>query len=75
MCDYQFGPYEVDMLRIGQDEMRKNVRWKEISYVMQGSMSVLNPVRQIVTTFEDIVDTHQGITDKKAFLEQTRDAC
>ena len=28
--------------------MRRNVRWKEISYVMQGSMSVLNPVRQIM---------------------------
>jgi peptide/nickel transport system ATP-binding protein len=71
--NYHLGPYEVDMLRIGQDEMRKNVRWKEISYVMQGSMSVLNPVRQIVATFEDIVDTHQGIPDKKIFLQQTRE--
>jgi peptide/nickel transport system ATP-binding protein len=39
---------------------------------MQGSMSVLNPVRQIVKTFEDIVETHQGIKDKKVFLEETR---
>ena len=49
--------------------MRRNVRWKEISYVMQGSMSVLNPVRKIIKTFEDIVDTHEPITDKKKFLE------
>lgn len=35
-------------------------------------MSVLNPVRQVVKTFEDIIDTHQGIPDRKAFLEQTR---
>ena len=70
---YQFGLYDVDMLHIEPDELRRNVRWKEISYVMQGSMSVLNPVRRIVTTFEDIVDTHQRITDRKMFLEQMRE--
>ncbi len=62
--------FEVDMLKISPEELRRNVRWKEISYVMQGSMSVLNPVRQIVKTFEDIVETYQGIPDKKAFREQ-----
>jgi peptide/nickel transport system ATP-binding protein len=61
------------MLHISQEELRRNVRWKEISYVMQGSMSVLNPVRKIIKTFEDIVDTHERITDKKKFLEQTRE--
>ncbi len=52
---YNFGGYEVDMLKIDPEDMRQNVRWKEISYVMQGSMSVLNPVRKIGRTFEDIV--------------------
>jgi peptide/nickel transport system ATP-binding protein len=69
---YHFDQSEVDMLAISKDEMRRNIRWKEISYVMQGSMSVLNPVRKVVKTFEDIVDTHQGIPDKKLFREQTR---
>jgi peptide/nickel transport system ATP-binding protein len=68
--DYQFESYAVDMLHISKDELRRNVRWKEISYVMQGSMSVLNPVRQIIKTFEDIVDTHDPINDKKKFLEK-----
>ena len=63
--------YKADMVTISQDELRRNVHWKEISYVMQGSMSVLNPVRKIIKTFEDIVDSHEPITDKKAFLEQT----
>ncbi len=67
---YQFGAFDVDMLRISRDDLRRNVRWKEISYVMQGSMSVLNPVRRVITTFEDIVLHHQGYTNKKAFLEQ-----
>jgi peptide/nickel transport system ATP-binding protein len=68
--DYQFESYAVDMLHISKDELRRNVRWKEISYVMQGSMSVLNPVRKIIKTFEDIVDTHDPISDKKQLLEQ-----
>ena len=70
--NYNFGKYKVDMLRVSQNELRRNIRWKEISYVMQGSMSVLNPVRKIIKTFEDIVDTHEGIPDKQKFLEQAR---
>jgi peptide/nickel transport system ATP-binding protein len=70
--NYNFGEYKIDMLKISQDELRENVRWKQISYVMQGSMSVLNPVRKVVKTFQDIVYTHTRITDKKKFLEETR---
>ena len=33
------------------------------------------PGAPVVKTFEDIVDTHQGITDKKAFLEADSRAC
>jgi peptide/nickel transport system ATP-binding protein len=70
--NYTFGERNVDMLHISQRELRRDIRWKEISYVMQGSMSVLNPVRKVIKTFQDIVDTHEHITDKKKFLEQTR---
>ncbi len=70
-ANYNFGEYKVDMLRVSQDELRRNIRWKEISYVMQGSMSVLNPVRKVIETFKDIVDSHEPIKDKKQFLEQT----
>lgn len=69
--DYQFKSLAVDMLHISKEELQRNVRWKEISYVMQGSMSVLNPVRRIINTFEDIVETHSSITDRKKFLEDT----
>lgn len=70
--NYNFGEYTVDMLKISQDELRRKVRWKELSYVMQGSMSVLNPVRKVIKTFRDIVDTHEHIKDKNEFLEKTR---
>ncbi len=70
---FNFDGFQVDMGKIDPNDMRKNVRWKEISYVMQGSMSVLNPVRKIIRTFEDIVGTHEGIPDRQRFLEETRD--
>lgn len=69
---YNFGEFEVDMRKIDPEDMRKNVRWVEISYVMQGSMSVLNPVRKIGRTFEDIVRTHRGVVEKSAFRHQMR---
>jgi peptide/nickel transport system ATP-binding protein len=34
------------------------VRWKHISYVMQGSMSVLNPVRRVRRSFVDFAFRH-----------------
>ena len=70
--NYNFGDYKADMLKISQDELRRSIRWKQISYVMQGSMSVLNPVRKVIKTFEDIVDTHEGITNRNKFLERMR---
>lgn len=70
--EYNFGNHKVDMLQVSQDDLRRDVRWKQISYVMQGSMSVLNPVRKVIETFRDIVDTHNPITDKKKFLEEMR---
>lgn len=36
------------------------VRWKHISYIMQGSMSVLNPVRRVRATFVDFAFRHIG---------------
>jgi peptide/nickel transport system ATP-binding protein len=69
--NYQFGFGEIDMLKVSQAELRENIRWKEISYVMQGSMSVLNPVRKVIKTFEDIVDSHQPIRDRRNFLAAT----
>ncbi len=36
------------------------IRWKHLSYVMQGSMSVLNPVRRVRHSFVDFAFRHVG---------------
>src|SRR5262245_27362061 len=35
------------------EEEQRDMRWKKISYIPQGSMHVLNPVRRIRDTFHD----------------------
>jgi peptide/nickel transport system ATP-binding protein len=67
---YTFNSRAADMRSITDAELRRDIRWKQISYVMQGSMSVLNPIRKIIKTFEDIIKTHEGIPDRKTFLER-----
>ena len=39
------------------------VRWKHLSYIMQGSMNVLNPVRRVRHTFVDFAFRHIGQAD------------
>ncbi|MDR1046807.1 MAG: ABC transporter ATP-binding protein [Treponema sp.] len=71
--NYRFKYGSVDMASVSSEELQKNVRWKEISYVMQGSMSVLNPVRKVIKTFEDIIGTHEGIKNRAEFLERIQE--
>ena len=47
------------------------IRWKHLSYVMQGSMSVLNPVRRVRASFVDFAHRHIGGT-MPAFLDGVR---
>ena len=42
------------------DELAK-VRWRHLSYIMQGSMSVLNPVRRIRESFVDFAWSHLAL--------------
>jgi peptide/nickel transport system ATP-binding protein len=47
------------------------IRWRHLSYIMQGSMSVLNPVRRVRHTFVDFAFRHLG-QPKQQFLETVR---
>jgi peptide/nickel transport system ATP-binding protein len=40
------------------------VRWRSLSYIMQGSMSVLNPVRRIGPIFEDFAARPLGLSGR-----------
>ncbi|MBR0953780.1 ABC transporter ATP-binding protein [Bradyrhizobium canariense] len=54
------------------------IRWRNLSYIMQGSMSVLNPVRRVGSAFVDFAYPHIGGSRKQferqviAHLERVR---
>ena len=49
------------------DEQQRDLKWRTISYIPQGSMHVLNPVRRIRDTFHDFISAHRDVTKKESF--------
>ena len=47
----------IDVSSIKKDDLRK-LRWVHVSYVPQGSMSVLNPVKKLKDTYRDFIMSH-----------------
>jgi len=47
-------------LALAPPEEVARIRWKHLSYIMQGSMNVLNPLRRIRSTFVDFAARHMG---------------
>jgi len=43
------------------------IRWKHLSYIMQGSMNVLNPVRRVRQSFVDFASRHIAAPSRRAF--------
>ncbi|NMB47065.1 MAG: ABC transporter ATP-binding protein [Firmicutes bacterium] len=56
----------LDLAGAPEDVLRQ-IRWKQISYILQGSMSLLNPVRKIRKTFQDFTKAHDPITNAEQF--------
>ncbi len=56
---FNFGGNSLD-LYASSTEQREAIRWKHLSYVMQGSMGVLNPVRRVRHSFVDFAFRHIG---------------
>jgi peptide/nickel transport system ATP-binding protein len=62
----KFSFLDRDIFRLAEEELSR-VRWKHLSYIMQGSMSVLNPVRRIRKTFLDFAFRHIGRPEREFF--------
>jgi peptide/nickel transport system ATP-binding protein len=64
---YSVDGSDVEVTSLDQEE-RRRLRWEFISYVPQGSMSVLNPVLKIKRTYRDFLESHvRGETRVDAF--------
>jgi peptide/nickel transport system ATP-binding protein len=59
---------ELDVASLSA-EAKRRLRWRYISYVPQGSMSVLNPVMKLKETYQDFVSSHVGGWSRDEALE------
>jgi peptide/nickel transport system ATP-binding protein len=55
----------IDLLKLGDDELRK-LRWKELSYIPQGSMNSLNPVLRVEEQMIDAIVEHGEYDEEEA---------
>ena len=54
---FDFADQQIDM-RAATPSAIAAIRWRHLSYIMQGSMSVLNPVRRVRHAFIDFAYRH-----------------
>ena len=54
---FSFVGRERDIYRLDEGEL-ESIRWKHLSYILQGSMNVLNPVRRVRHSFVDFAFRH-----------------
>jgi peptide/nickel transport system ATP-binding protein len=67
---FNFGGEIIDVY--GEPAKMRNTRWRNLSYVMQGSMNVLNPVRRVKHAFNDFAFRHMHL-DPAAFRKRVED--
>jgi peptide/nickel transport system ATP-binding protein len=65
---YHFKDATIDVANASPEEIAA-IRWRKLSYIMQGSMSVLNPLRKIGRIFDDFAFEPLGLS-RTAFRQR-----
>lgn len=55
-----------DLVSMSDTEYNDTIRWKEISYIPQGSMSSLDPLQRLDKKVLEVARTHADISDEEA---------
>lgn len=55
----------IDLLKLGTEELRE-IRWKHLSYIPQGSMNSLNPVMRVKDQIIDAITFHSDLSREAA---------
>jgi peptide/nickel transport system ATP-binding protein len=68
---YRMAKDFVDVTTLSPEEKRR-LRMEYISYIPQGSMSVLNPVVKLKDTYEDFIASHVGEANREKTFEMAK---
>jgi peptide/nickel transport system ATP-binding protein len=63
---------DLDITVLNPEERRK-LRWEFVSYVPQGSMSVLNPVTKLKETYQDFIASHVSGKSRDEVLDLAKE--
>ena len=55
-----------DILKMPEEQFRKDIRWKRISMVFQGAMNALNPVHRVGEQIVEAMLSHEDMSRKDA---------
>ena len=58
-----------DILKLPEERVRKEIRWKRISMIFQSALNALNPVKRIGDQIADAIMAHEDV-DKREALER-----
>lgn len=56
----------TDIVKLSEEKMRKEVRWKGISLVFQGAMNAFNPVYKIGDQIVEAITLHENVSKEEA---------
>lgn len=62
---------DKDLVTLDDDEMREEIRWKEISIVFQGAMNALNPVYSVGHQMVEAIKIHEPDVDEREAWERS----
>ena len=55
-----------DLLKMPEEQFRKDIRWKRISMVFQGAMNALNPVHRVGDQIVEAILSHEDVSRAEA---------
>lgn len=58
-----------DLLKMKNEEIRREIRWKKISAIFQGAMNALHPAKNIGSQITEAILVHENV-DKRQALER-----
>jgi peptide/nickel transport system ATP-binding protein len=61
----------VDIVKLDENKMRKDIRWKVISMVFQGAMNALNPLYKVGDQIVEAIKLHEPEVTRKEAKERT----
>lgn len=62
----------TDLLALGESALRQ-LRWRDVSLIPQGSMNSLNPVMRVRHQIADVIETHEGSQPRKQLEARIKD--